>query len=536
MFRLSFVAALVLSCAPAALSAAPIEIPAQIKAVTLFPWGAQVTRTVVLPKGSAGEVLVPNLPDGTDATALRVSGEGVQVGAVRLIDERQPAADEVVSPAIVAARKMVDDLTAALAEKEDALAALQAKATAANAKADFLRGLDTTNTPPDQVAALAQTVAEGVLAAEQERINAEAAARAADLALKPDREALEQARKALAALEHPAKASDSLLMTVAGEGTVTITTFVGDAGWTPSYDLRLDSTAGKLEIDRYVSVHQASGEDWMGVDLTLSTARPSERTDPSELWPDYRRIGPPEPPEPRAMATAKMADAEGGYAAPVVEAAPMPQAMDVAMLGETVTYHYGAAVDLRDGVEDLRLKLDQLARDVTLRAEAVPMLDETAYRVAEGTNAGAEPLLPGPAVLWLDGAVVGTADLPLVAAGDRIRLGYGAIDGLKLKRIVPETMQGDRGVISRSNERKELTEITVENLTGKAWPLRVIDRVPYSEQEDLKIRHNATPPETVTDYDDKRGVLAWEFELGAGKTQVIDVETSLSWPADQVLQ
>ena len=63
-------ASLMLSAAPLAVLAAPAEIPATVSAVTLFPTGAQVTRVLEVP---GGEVVVPNLPDGTDITGLRVT-------------------------------------------------------------------------------------------------------------------------------------------------------------------------------------------------------------------------------------------------------------------------------------------------------------------------------------------------------------------------------------------------------------------------------------------------------------------------------
>ncbi|WP_444460559.1 hypothetical protein [Rhodobacter capsulatus] len=53
-----------------------------------------------------------------------------------------------------------------------------------------------------------------------------------------------------------------------------------------------------------------------------------------------------------------------------------------------MTYTYPGAVDIRDGVENLRLKLDRIETPVKLLAEAVPMFDETAYRVVEGRTAG----------------------------------------------------------------------------------------------------------------------------------------------------
>lgn len=524
---------LLLSVAPAALWAAPAELPAKVTAVTLYPQGAEVTRVVTLTRG--GEVLIPNLPDHTDSIGLRVSGQGLDIGAVTLIDGRQPAADLPESPDVVAARARVADLTAALARKSDAVDAIRAEAGAARARASFLRGASTQNTPPAELAKLAQTVSDGVLAAEKDAIAADARARDADLALAPDRAALDQAKQALQALEHPAKGSDALLLQASGPGTVTITTFAADAGWSPAYDLRLDDKAGKLAIDRYVTVHQASGEDWSGVDLTLSTARTTERSDPSQLSPQKVSSGPPMA-ATAAVPMRKFATADVAVSAP----APAPEAFaSVAapvMLGETVTYHFPAATDIRDGVEHLRLRLDTLTEPVKVIAQAVPRLDQTAFRMVEGSNDGTEPLLPGPASLFVDGAMVGASALPFVAAGDRFSLGFGAIDGLRLSRAIPQASEGDRGLISKSNARVEVAQISVENLTGRDWPMRLLDQVPYSEQDDLTVKWEADPAPTATDWEDKRGLLAWEFTLGSGKTQKIALTTTLNWPAGEELR
>ncbi|MDD8024595.1 MAG: DUF4139 domain-containing protein [Paracoccaceae bacterium] len=532
MKPISIAAALLFSAAPAALFAQTIEAPAHVTAVTLFPWGAQVTRVVEISGDGPQEVIVPGLPDGTRIESLRVKGDGVKVGAVTLIDAREPATGPLTSPAIEAARADVERLEVVLDDKEGAVAAIRLRAEAARERAAFLRGASTQNTAPDQLAALAQTVGAGILAAGQEAQAAEAEAKAADRALKPDREALEQARKALAALENPNTDSDALLATVEGAGTLEITTFTDAASWTPAYDLRLDRAGGTLAVDRYVSIAQNSGEDWAGVDLTLSTARPSERMNPGQIWPERLEFGPPEDfaaGMPK-MLTRGMAEADVYAAAPVAEAAAME------MQGMTVTYHYGTAVDIRDGVEALRLKLDQLDLPATLVAEAVPMRDETAYLVAEVKNDAGQILLPGPATLFLDGAVVGMTDLNLTAAGDTLRQGFGAIDGLRLKRIVVDKTEGDRGVISKSNERREQVRIELENLTSEAWPVRLLDRVPYSEQDDLKISYSATPAASTENYEDGRGLLEWRFDLAPGKTQIVSLDTTIGWPAGQVLR
>lgn len=518
--------AFIVSVAPSALFAEAVESRAEMVSVTLFPQGAQVTRVVDVP--TAGEILVPNLPDQTDAASLRVSAEGMAIGAVTLIDARQPPAGGGEPSEIAAARDKVQALQTVLDDKTDAVAALQAEVTAAQAEADFLKGASSQSTPAAALPDLARTVSQGVLEATKRAIAAEANVRRAEAALEPDRKALKQAQKELAALQHPATSHDTLSVEASGPGKLTVVTFVQDAGWTPSYNLRLDGAAGKLDIERFANVHQATGEDWSDVALTLSTARPSERTDATDLMPDLVQSGAEEHPASPAMYKTT-ADA-------IAMAAPVAEVAQAGFEGETVVYRYPAAVSIRDGVEALRLKLDALSAPVTQVAQAVPMFDSVAYRQIEGRNDGDEPFLPGPANLFVDGAMVGTTLVPLIAAGDKFAFGFGAIDGLKLSRIVPQASQGDRGILSKSNARVEVARITVDNLTPRDWPVRLLDRVPYSEQDSLKVTWKADPAPSATDWQDRRGVLSWVFDLPKGQKKEISLTTTISWPTGQVLQ
>ncbi len=121
--------------------------------------------------------------------------------------------------------------------------------------------------------------------------------------------------------------------------------------------------------------------------------------------------------------------------------------------------------------------------------------------------------------------------------GAEARLPFGPIEGLQLSRVNERNEGGDRGgVLSRSNEITEKVVIEVENLTGESWPLRVLDQVPYSEQEDLVITWNAQPRPTQVDVDDQKGVLAWDSEIAAGETQTINLNYSLQWPDGKILR
>lgn len=459
------------------------------------------------------------------------------ITAASLIAGRLPASEGVVSPAIEAARAEVERQEAALATQEDGLRAILARATAAEARIEFLKSTGVQASAADQLGVLAEAVESGVLAASQSALQARAEARAADLALRPAREALEKARQALTALEHPDESGAALLLWVEGAGEIGISTFVDQAGWSPSYDLRYDADAGALHLRPYFNLYQQSGEDWTGVNLTISAARPSARATPSTLWPRPVRIM-PEPP-PIVMAAPKMARGmaesyDGALLAePAMAASGLPE---LRLIGDIPTYVIDAPRDLRDGVEGLRVQWRDTVVPARRLAEAVPMLDETAYEVLEGEAWSGGLLLPGPALIWKEGAVMASTDLPLLSDGAPFRIGMGALDGLRLKRHEPGTLEGDTGVLTKSNTRRELVEIELFNDTGLDWPLRVIDRLPYSEQEDLRIETRMTPPASETDRDGQRGIIAWEFDLPAGSTKTLRSETNITWPSDQILQ
>lgn len=525
-------AALALSVAPGALFAQQ-QAQAQITHVTLYPQGAQVTRNVQIDAAEPTQIMIPGLPDGTDINQLRLSGDSVEVGAVSLIDDRLPVSVPAPSEAEVAARDEVERLRTTLEDKEDEVAAITARAEAAEDRIAYIKGLANVAADPEQGLAIMDELGARLLAAREDAVAARADARRADQALEADRDALKAARQALDALTEDAPATDTLVATVSGTGTLTITTFTDAAGWSPSYDLRLDRTAGQVRMDRFVSVHQASGEDWRDVDLTLSTARPGEQAAPPDLWPILRQAVAENQAPPRPMPLsegATMLQMRGASMKTMSDQVLTPQ-----MQGVTLTYEYGSSADIRNGVDALRLSLDHVDLAADVVAQAVPQLENTAYMVARMKNTSDQVLLPGQAALYVDGALVGHDMIPLTVAGADLDQGFGAIDGLQLDRIVTRN-SGDRGVISKSNQQVEHVEITVKNSTGTDWPVRVLDQVPYSEQEDLKISYQAEPQVTEENVDDQQGILAWDLTVPAGDSQAISLDSTLSWPGDKVLR
>jgi uncharacterized protein (TIGR02231 family) len=523
-----------------------IAATSRITSVTVYPDGAKLTREVSFTAPSPGshDLLVTDLPMDSDPGMIRLAtSEGLQAGAFNLRADRLPPREDPLTEDQKTAKAGIETAQGAADQAQLALEAITAKVEAAEAQVRFLSsftGALPDGATPETIKAMAGMIGAETLAARQAALAAKAELPPVQKALTDAQEALAKAQAAYDAL--PSADMDYTALSVAvtaaeaGEETVTITQYVGNASWQPVYDLNLTREGGdKLVVNRSVLVSQDTGEDWDGVALTLSSSRPSEQAAPSQLWPELRSIGPEETEDDR-LRKATVAGDVLYEAAPAVEAAAAPITAGMAYEGDTVVYQYPAAVTVATGSENLRLALDSLDFTPVVKAVAVPRLDKTAFVSASFTNASEEPLLPGQAMLFREGVLVGSTWLDVIAPGVETDVGFGAIETLTVKCEMPVRAGGETGVFTSANQQTESAVITVENTGTESWPVRILDQVPYSEQDDLEVEVTASPEPTETDVDGQRGILAWEFDLGAGGKQTIGLDQTLTWPKGMVLQ
>lgn len=88
---------------------------------------------------------------------------------------------------------------------------------------------------------------------------------------------------------HPAEKTSELELIIeagkAGKGIFDIRYLVQNAGWHPSYDLRVKSIENPLALTYKAEVHQNTGVDWKNVKLSFSNANPSQSGLAPELKP-----------------------------------------------------------------------------------------------------------------------------------------------------------------------------------------------------------------------------------------------------------
>jgi uncharacterized protein (TIGR02231 family) len=520
-----------------------LAVTSRVSAATVYPEGATVTREAAF-SAPAGEheLILTDLPRDTPLASVRVALDGARLGGVRTREDYVPPRQAEDDAEVQAARAEVERLEEALRAGRAEVADIRLEADAARARLRFLDGIGKAEglaaQDPATLGDLVAMIGRETLEARRAETAAERRADAAERALKDLVEKLSRARQALEALV-PETGPRALLAVAiradaATEGQLTVSYTVPQAGWQPLYDLHLARDEGQVRIERGAFVRQETGENWRDIALTLSTRRPAQQGAPGEIDPWIPRLGDPD--EIRPMPRVKGDGALMEMAAPAAAAAEADMARPE-FDGLSVRYAYPAPVSVATGADRVRLMLSPIEADAEIRARAVPLVDETAFLMARVTNSDEDVILPtSEARFYLDGRYVGQRWLSFAAAGAEMALSFGPIEGLTLNRVVKTRSEGDRGLINRASERRETVEITVENLTGESWPITVLDRVPVSEQDDLRITWNARPDPDETDVEDKRGILAWRFDLEAGAQRTITLDTQMSWPEGKVLR
>ncbi len=525
-----------------------IRLNAPVTAATLYSEGATLTREVPFsaPAGTH-DILIANLPESLDPMSVRVALDGAKLGAVTVRHERTLPNAQEDSPELTAAKAALEQAETDLRAAEDARADVLMTAEAAKARLAYLstlQGPTDTAATPDTITATLALIGQETLSARQDIATAEREARASIKPLKELQEAYADARQLVDALTPSASDNAMLAISIsadaATEGTLTLTHLTQFARWVPAYDVHLNNVeTPQLNIDRGAFVSQFTDEDWTDVAITLSTSRPDAQSDPSTLYPWRRQIEEKQPARPKtAGRLAELSMSEQPMAEPaMVEDSAGYAASHSFGDGINATYVYPTPVSVSSASDALHLALGTLELTPDTYAFANPMRDETAFLMAEVTNDAGELILPSyEANFFINGTYIGQQNMPLIAEGDVVDFSFGPINGLRLSDKVTHKVTGDKGVLTTRNEQSETRVLTVENLTTRDWDLRLLGRVPYSEQEDLEITHQAAPTPTQTNYEDQRGILLWERTLDAGESFEVELAHKIQWPSEMILR
>jgi len=542
------------------LSAFAADVPATstVDSVTVFLSGAEVTRLakVKLDKGEH-TIIIGDVPASAVPGSIRVEGKATGKLEIGSVDTARKFLQRAESQAADSKRKTLEDQ---LEQLKDQRTTIESQAQAAATQKKLIANLAelpmrplpgaAAGSPPtsDDWPKILTLIPQAASDAGKLALDAQQKIRAID-------RNIADVKAQLASLA-PEKTEQTEVRVYAFAQTpidadLTIHYQVPDAHWAPIYDARLTTGTKteppKLTLARRAAITQKSGEDWNGVGLELSTSRPSDGASAPVLDTQIVDYEPKPvaaaapPPVPPAMDLAKETRTRAGRPlaglmeeAPAPEPQSMPVEEEVAQLDSApfeATFSVPGRTTIAGNGDVKRVLLVSEDIEPVLSSRSVPKLDSNAYLYAKIKIAKGTPLLPGVVYLFRDGTFVGTGNMPLLPPGEDHNLGFGVDDQVKVRHVVLEEKRGESGLISTSHVDSRNFRVNVKNLHERPIDVTILDRIPVSQNDEIKVEYTGRVTPTKQDVDDKRGVIAFEAKLDPDEEKILEYGYRISWPA-----
>jgi len=336
----------------------------------------------------------------------------------------------------------------------------------------------------------------------------------------------------------------------AGTFELEISYLVNYASWSPLYDIRSNTTGDQLHLTYLAEVKQKTGEDWIGINLTLSTAKPSLGKLPNKLKPFFIQSG--------GFRTRESADELAGrprsYPAEFFELdalleEPVPS-MDLSaevkieaeqaiaettQVGGIVTFSLERNSTIPSDDQAHKVMLYQTHYAGQPQHITVPRLDSCAYLETQAINpADGATLLPGKANIFRDNTLVGTTELEHISPGQSFKVYLGIDESIKVSRDLVKREVESIGTYRRINYSYR---IRLSNLRAEETKIRVIEQLPVSRDERIKVRLLRTQPEIL---EGEMGTLEWLLVLAPKSQpesrQEIAYQSSTEYPTNLAIE
>jgi uncharacterized protein (TIGR02231 family) len=506
-------------------------VSSSISEVTVYPDRARVTRTAMasLPMGTS-VLEFSGLPAALDESSIEVSAKADAPLTIEGIDVRQEFLASSASP-------KAQDLERQLQELQDQEKSLQGQKDVCKEKREFFRnlsaGLAKGDKGPinlDDVRKLYTFYGEEISNLSGNILSIERS----ETKLAPE---IDRVKRELDALRNAAQKSQrTLLVSVkagaAARGEFTLRYLIGNASWISSYNARIDSGTGKVELLYNALVRQKTGEDWNNVRLALSTAQPGRNGRMPELVPSYVDYRAPEP-----VASAR---AEFAQAVPMPAPNEPPRAKEelvqsdeaqaeVQKSGMSVSYQVGLPVTIPADGQAHRANVTVLNLAGSPEYVTTPKLDSAVFLKVHLVNTSDAQLLPGQVSVFRDGEFTGMLTMNLAPSGSDFDLYAGKDDSIKVERKELVSKRSETGILNRREVEDRRYQISLQNFRSSPIKLTVNDQLPVSKNADIAVNQGAFS-DKPTAIDKDAGKLSWDFELQPKVKKVIEFNYSVEWP------
>ena len=328
-----------------------------------------------------------------------------------------------------------------------------------------------------------------------------------------------------------------------------ISYLVANAGWAPSYDLKVKDISHPIELVYRAKVFNNTGIDWDNVKLTLSTADPNKTAEKPKLsaWTLNHEVTGSTITLDNNIQLQQQSNMANGYynINPTnINGASgfqhdLTPAYDKTKNANKVSMSY-SEISVSELSVDFEIKENYsiptdskpYTVDVTVynlpasyHYFAIPKLDKDAFLVARVTGWEDLNLADGVANVFYGDNYIGESYINTRQTGDTLDLSLGRDKKILVQRVKKQ----DYGKSNSGTNRLEtfLYEITVKNNNKDTIDMELQDQLPVSQESDIIVEAIET---SKAEKDDLSGKLKWKMKLAPNETRKYQLSFSVKYP------
>jgi uncharacterized protein (TIGR02231 family) len=322
-------------------------------------------------------------------------------------------------------------------------------------------------------------------------------------------------------------------------GKMTFAYVVSNAGWYPSYDIRVDDISKPVTIFYKANVFQNTGVEWKNVKLSFSNATPWVSGNLPILNPWFIDYYIPAP----VLLYKKSAGAASRSNAPAVmevaadksemakaeESAPVTVQRNV---GETtVTFDVAIPYSIAADGKVQTIEIQRSTSPAEYKYLTVPKISTLAYLTGNITDWAKQSLISGEAALYFENTYVGKSFLDVNQLTDTLTLSLGTDNSILVKREKRQDYTS-RKIIGANKTETYSFLIIIRNNKTNSVKINVNDQIPVSSNSGITVEAIELTGGKVNQ---QTGQVKWNLELKPQETKQLIMTYSVKYPKDKTI-
>lgn len=314
---------------------------------------------------------------------------------------------------------------------------------------------------------------------------------------------------------------------------------VANAAWYPVYDIRANEVNAPVELTYRAKVYQSTGDDWKGINLTLSTGNPSAGGTPPAIYPWYLYMNDPV----AIQSKGKYRDDARAYdGAPAVAKEELYMWNDAVIggLSETVTvqsnltnveFQIGIPSEIPSDNQHYDVQIQQFDLPAEYRYFVAPAADRDAFLIARAREWREHNLLNGETNIYYQGTFVGKSYIDPSVTSDTLELSLGRDNAIKVTRDqIKEFCK--TSVLGSKKATTKAFKIKVTNGKKSEISILVRDQVPLTTNADIEVINEEL---SGGKYDATTGFVDWDVKLAPGETKEFVLRYTVKYPKKKII-